>query len=460
MLVRRAAHWITFWSAGVRFPLIAYSLGAAMQYSPWLIAPGLFLLIGFAVDPRILGIITGLGSIPVFFLIPNPWCACFLAALGFSAYVECRSEYLHDQAQTKLLTADLLSPTSGYSFDEIPVPQGIYEGFPSYAAKEAGRALRQKAAGWTGVSDAFLHFNAKPVRVFRFQSAHQDRSVGAAVAYPFHWISSLVFVREDFDSLSDAQRFQIYHELAHGTGEGTDVLLKPIRWRTSNLLASIFMTSFFIVSCAVVYRDPSFTTTASLICLGFGNYLRLLIVLQVQKLSLAASEVLADSVALTHPDFSAHEKWKTRAANQAQRLEDELADMPIDAPRRMQVGFRALWLRRWLFLGEVPPYPAADVDPRALIAFVFYLAAGAMSALSQPFGRVCFWITFVTCAAISNLLAMLNSGVGSVALVSVEEALEALLARKVGARNESAPSVALTANPLPTLETSTENEAN
>jgi hypothetical protein len=365
------------WTIAVRLPAVAFVLGAiAATSSPrWLIL-ALFIVFVINTSPGV-GILVPLIAVPLYIWGSHAWLACLLAVLGWSAYVETNAHFAQTKRQAELLLSDILSETSKYVIREIPVPDDIKHAFWSYQLKERRNRWAAAYNKKLNLPQIITYENPSVIRAFQFAPIDGKAVVGSAVAFPFDRYASLIFVRHGFESLSDAQRLQLFHELAHGTPEGREVILRPIRWQSAAYISAITTLLFWLITTILLVRHPSSPKLwVALAASVIANLIRFLCVTHVNRIATAASEVLADSMSLTRSEFLVDDRWMLRATNLAKRLESELSLLNPDDPRWFEVRFRIGWIRRWLSLGGIPVYHGADVDPRIFLALVLYAVAG------------------------------------------------------------------------------------
>jgi hypothetical protein len=378
--------WV-FWIGAVRFPLTAFALGAMLPGHPWLIIAGIVVLLIITLKPA-LGVVAAILVAPISAAYHAWWLACFMSSLGLALYVEAKASYLYTEKQVDLLNNDLLASPSRYIFHELQLPLQILHGFPSYSFKEALRQRAYARARRLGISPIELAtFDTPSIRIFRFTPSDEDRSVGAAVAFPFIRYSSLIFVRHSFETLNDAQRCQLYHELGHGTPEGVEIFLRSWRWRVITPFATLFGLVLLAVVTVAAFRGVRLAGV-SLAAFVLATYLRLRTESAARELADAAPEVLADNIALTHSDFAGG-KWRERALNLSKRLRDQIAYSRMPGTAAFTYFLRMKWLERWLSLDHIPPYMVVDVDPTSLPAFVLFVVAGYFAAPIP----VALWLT-------------------------------------------------------------------
>jgi hypothetical protein len=203
-------------------------------------------------------------------------------------------------------------------------------------------------------------------------------------------------------------------------------MMREIRWQVADwiIIVSIGTLSTFCLWSAFKHQGGALSLGA----LGVAVWVALSARHFVNMISSAASEVMADSIALRRPYFITGDKWKERAENQAKRLEGELQQLNPAHDRYLQVALRCLWLRRWLKLETVAPYHSADVDPRFLLAAVLLVVAGFFSNLSSSMMTAMLLGTYA--AAFFGLLQLAPNAMRShAAAMAVHEAIKQKLSR-------------------------------
>lgn len=140
---------------------------------------------------------------------------------------------------------------------------------------------------------------------------------------------------------------KIHHELAHGTPEGFDILLRPLRWEAARVVAAL-MTYCMYAGCAfVLFREPtSVVNWFAASALVWAGMWRSSGVTNQNFIAIGSSEALADSVALAHPDFLREDRWRQRAMSLLRRLLDEAEGADRTDPKSYAILARIIWLKR------------------------------------------------------------------------------------------------------------------
>lgn len=324
----------------------------------------------------------------------HPWSACLILGLSLNIWLWIRCYDLHTRRQIKDLLSDLFASGFSYSFEELEVPSGLLQGFVTYALKESQIKRR--------------HYD-KPVRVFRFWPSSGEKATNAAVAFPVENYSSLVFVRVRLEDLTDGQRFQLYHELAHGTPEGSLMITRGLKWKT---LAPLGFPLFCALSALCFFSTHDWHRWLSLGLLVAASWFRRRGAKSVAEWNATDNEILADAIALAHPEFEANGKWKKLAENLAKRLEDEAELITKTNPRYPMVTERAYSLRSCLESGRIlwgrPPH---DLDPWFLLVFPFYVLSGYYAGLPNSYAGITFrtLLVLVALSLLSILYSMLQT---------------------------------------------------
>jgi hypothetical protein len=243
----------------------------------------------------------------------------------------------------------------------------------------------------------------KPVRVFRFRPSDEGKATNAAVAFPIESNSSLVFVRATFDDLSEGQRLQLYHELAHGTTEGGAAVARGLKWKT---LATLGFPLFCALSALCFFATHDWHRWLSLGLLIAASWFRRRGAKFIANWNSADNECLADSIALAHPDFETNDKWKKLAENLAKRLEDEAKMITRSDPKYSTVIVRADRLRKCLSSGSILLGQfAGDLIHWFYLAVPLYFLAGYFANLPNAFAKITFR-TLLILVPISCLLIL------------------------------------------------------
>ena len=408
-LARGVGHLVYFWPSCVRFPALGYAVGASAAQSAGSGVTALLLLYVISVAPA-LGVPAIAAAFAVFFIVDNVWLASVLACLAVLPYIESTADRIHTQQQAFLVLSDLLTEESPYSIVEIKPPTNLEKDFPGYKAKKFSFRPRRQDMRPPLDAESSSPLEGPVMRLFQFIPL-EGGIASAAVAYPVHRYASLIFVRQTFDDLNDAQRFQIYHELAHGTPEGTEMMLRKLRWDVAFPITIFSAAMLIALASWWVYKLE--VGQLGLAMLLLGVVMTALSRRSVAQVSAGAAEVIADSIALLHPDFVVEEKWKRRAENLAKRLEGELIAMGSDDSRRFQVAYRRSWLLRHLTAGRVNTYHATDVDVRCLIAAAAFVASGYFAVL--PDGVASDFFAWACGIAILGLIRLGSNGMASLA---------------------------------------------
>jgi hypothetical protein len=352
----------------------------------------------------------------VYYFSSHAWLACLIFGLSLNLWLEFRSNYLLTRKQVNDLLSDLLAPGSTYSFEELQVPPALLEGFWTYSAKDQIRSRTAKGRPYD-----------KPVRVFRFQPSDEGKATNAAVAYPIESNSSLVFVRAEHDHLSEGQRLQLYHELAHGTTEGAATVTRGLRWKT---LAALGFPLFCALSALCFLATHDWHRWLSLGLLIAASWFRRRGAKFIANWNSTDNECLADSIALAHPDFQTNDKWKTRAENLAKRLEDEAKLITRSDPKYFTVIVRADQLRKCLSSGSILLNQfAGDLIHWFYLAVPFYFLAGYCASLPIAFAKITFR-TLLVLVLVSWLLILLNLLRQTLSLHELKTALDGQLKLK------------------------------
>jgi len=380
--------WLTPWLTAVRIPLLAFILGAVARESFWWVLGGIAVIL-VTPTPAREWLLIPLG-LATYFLSSHILFACFLVGLALTPYLDTQADYLHVKSQVEALTSDLLSSQSHYVIEEQALPPSFWEKFRLYSRKQQTINYLKRLRSKAGFS------STEAVRIFRFGFSGEEKATGAAAAFPISVYSNLVFVRGTLDELNDAQRFQLYHELGHGTDEGVRMFVRGLRWQVLRQFETPIHFGLAVL-CAV--GTQTWYRWVALAFLFAALWLRSIGANFTMRVSSAASEILADSLALTHTDFFEEGKWKERAENLALRLEDEGSLLTRSDPRAFMVFMRANWLRKWLKVGEVQAVVPYDIDPRLHLAFPLYLLSGFYSHLPDfRHAAIMFWVVFATVA--------------------------------------------------------------
>jgi hypothetical protein len=403
------------WVPAVRLPILAFMLGICVRESTWWLLGGLLLSLCAIRFYVVFILLLPIGLI-AYYLSHPAWYPCLLLGCSLIPWIETRCSYLQTYNQVDALLSDLLSPTSSFSFGELEIPPEVLRGFASYRGKSlalaaARRKLPSLAQGLVPLRE--------PVRMFRFQPLGGHKATGAAAAFAVEGYSSLVFVRQSFEKLTDGQRLQVYHELGHGTPEGSNMLIRPLRWS----VISPFDPPMFLAMCLLCATpNHDWHRWLALGFLSLAHWLRLKVSIFYQKISTDANEVLADSIALSHPDFLEGDGWKLRAQDLAKRLEGEVKYFGAKHPRLTVVLFRANWLRGWVERGRILPYLSWDVDLKLLYASVLYVLAGYYANVMKQFSLSIF-VVLAALAIVGLIQSYLALRKSNDLLVTLDDAL-------------------------------------
>lgn len=391
-LERLYATDVFFWmpTIALAFPAFLCGVIAAHESIRWTfgVCVVLFLVERYAI---LILLEAPLGFIMYYFSF-HPWLACLFLGLSLNFWLEIRCRYLHTRKQVNDLLSDLLAPGSPYSFEELQVPSNLVEGFFTYQIKQ-------------GLSRLIRLPDDRPVRVFRFQPSDQEKSTNAAVSFPVENYPSLIFVRVRFEDLTHGQLLQLYHELAHGTTEGTMMITRGLRWKT---LAPFGFLLFCALSALCFSATHGWHRWLSLGLLIAASWFRRRGAKFIAEWNSTENEILADSIALAHQDFEANEKWKKLAESLAKRLEDEAKLITKGDPKYFTITERACYLRKYLksgriLLAELPQ----DLDPRLFLAFAFYVLSGYYASLPNAYAGITFQ-TLLVLVPLSWLLILFN----------------------------------------------------
>lgn len=394
---RLYANQVQFWMSTVRpaFPAFLCGVIAGHESIWWTfgVCVVLFLIERYA----FLMLLEVPVSVVMYHFSFHAWSACLLLALSLNIWLEFHSEYLHARKQIDDLLSDLFAPGSSYSFEELDVPPALLDGFWSYQLKVVAARL-------------FKMPGIKPVRVIRFQPSDEGKATNAALAFPIDSSSSLVFVRVRFEDLTDGQRFQLYHELAHGTLEGSLMMALGIRWKT---LAAFGFPLFCAMSAMCFFSAHGWHRWLSIGLLMTASWLRRRGAKFTTQSNSTDNEIIADSIALAHPDFQANEKWKERADSLAKRLEDEAKLITASAPKYFTLIDRVDWLRNCLRQGRIFAKIPYEIGLLFLPAFLFYALSGYYARLPNAYAGITFWTLLVLVFLswlwmLSNLLLKLS----------------------------------------------------
>ncbi len=387
-LARRAALVLGGLSQPSRIPFMGFALGAACADSWTWGFFGMASLLAAGITP-VIGVLLSVYALAVMgFSHDFSWGQVFFLGFALWRVMEARAHQLFAIDQTELLLKDMLAPSSPIRFSEIVPPPSLLAAFPNYASKNNGVSLidrfaRGEPTDTNGVKD-IATFRRRPLRLFQIhQSA--ERWIAASVAFPFAYISSLVFLRQGMESMNAAQRFHLYHELGHGTPEGADILLRTYRWKVSAGIAYASLGALTLMIGMQFLENSNRTVMyLAIAALVVASILRLRASAFAEKMSAASAEVLADSIALSHPEFLHNETWKIRATRLASRLRDEIRDLPENDPRMTPANSRVRWLEVHLGRGKLLPYFSCDVDHKIWWSGVAYVACGYFAHPSGP----------------------------------------------------------------------------
>ncbi|MBB6053945.1 hypothetical protein [Armatimonas rosea] len=387
--IKEVARILTFFVPATILPLLAYSMGAAMREAPWFLAVGLVVLI-ITRFFFVFGCLTFLVSIPIIGL-RDGWIAIFLILTGMLIHLEslCNSE--HTKRQSSYLLSGILDANSKYEFEEIDVPQELLKSFEVLQRKATNQSAWVRAANITGAAGIIGLSGAsleKPIRVFRYICKNPSELAGAAIAFPLLKYPSLIFVENSIADLNDAQRFQLYHELAHGSYDGLQINLRRLRWDLAHPLNRITMNPVIWGSIALACFQRSIGSDISVIAVIIASFLRFYADKLEADIAPGTAEAMADSIAMRHPDFLDNDKWKVRAQNLFMRLSDEKHSMKSTDPRFRQVSYRANWIKRCIQLGTPDPYHYTDVNPILLPIFILYVISGYFTPISN---NMAYW---------------------------------------------------------------------
>jgi len=392
------------WVWAVRLPFMAFAYGAAAATSDY----SLFWWLAFSPVFFAFVELTSLFLFPVglivYFVGGNPWLALILTASLLIVVVDSSAGFTCTKHQVELLQADLLSGASRFRLEELDVDEELLKGFPTYSTKKKGWELSRRLITF---NREFVSFLTKPLRVFQFEPLGRVSVTGAAVAFSFDRYPSLIFVRNRIEALSDAQMFQLFHELAHGTPEGRSPRERAVRWDICTHIYGPIACLVLIPSCIATVVAAPWHVDGWMACgaLLVANALRNRTRSLVADLTDGASEALADAVALAHPRYSLDDKWIERAQRLSLRLSDELSTLkPIDE-RYFPTLLRRASLQRWLTRGEVLPYYGYDVHwPYLLPAVALFAMSGYFAIYVHALPAPIFWGTgFLTVLATSVL---------------------------------------------------------
>jgi hypothetical protein len=376
------------WLHAVRVPFVAFVWGVCIRESLWFLPLGLLVLVVKRKFPPAQPSMLLIG-LTTYFLGHAGWQACFFLSLWFESFLESRCNYLHTKRQVEAVMGDFFSPTANFELQELQVPASVLSGFPSYEVKaNVLKFAYERIIAQVPAARSLLVPCSQPLRLFRFWPKDGTRATGAAAAYPIARYSSLIFVRQDFEELSEAQRLQVYHELGHGGLGGTEIFYRPLRWEMVAPFDFLMLLQMFLLTLEP--RSIGLRILAGGL-LWIAAWSRKSAMDHTKRISIGASEAFADSVALSHPDFRDADKWKLRAENLAKRLKDEMRFIGADHPRYLSLLFRARWLGRWLSLGYIPEYLTQDIDLRIHLAFFLFLFAGYTANPTSAYLATDFW---------------------------------------------------------------------
>lgn len=314
-------------------------------------------------------------SFIMYYFSSHAWSACLILGLSLNFWLENRCRYLHTRKQVNDLLSDLLAPGSPYSLEELQIPSSLVEGFWTYPLKQ-------------GLSRFIKLPDDRPVRVFRFQPSDEEKATNAAVAFPVENHPSLVFVRARFEDLTDGQRLQLYHELGHGTTEGSMMITRGLKWKT---LARFGFPLFCALSALCFSATHDWHRWLSLGLLIAASWFRRRGAKFIAEWNSTDNEILADSIALAHQDFEANEKWKKLAENLAKRLEDEAKLITRNDPKYFTITERAYQLRKCFRSGRILLTELSqDLDLRFFAAFPLYVLSGYYASLPNAYARITF----------------------------------------------------------------------
>ena len=384
----RSGQLIVPWLHAVRVPFVAFVWGICIRESLWFLPLGLLVLVIKRKFPLAQPSMLLIG-LTTYFVGHAGWQACFFLGLWFETFLESRCNYLHTKRQVEAVMGDFFSPIANYELQELQVPASVLKGFPSYKVKASAlKFAYERIIAQAPVARSLLVPRSQPLRLFRFWPKDSARATGAAAAYPITRYSSLIFVRQEFKELSEAQRLQIYHELGHGTPGGTEIFYRPLRWQIVAPFDFLMLLQMFLLSL-----EPTSIWLRLLAgwFLTMATWSRKSAMDHTKRIAIGASEAFADSVALSHPDFQEADKWKVRAENLAKRLNDERQLIGGNDPRSLTLFFRASWLERWISLGYIPEYLTQDIDLRIHLAFFLFLFAGYTANPTTAYVAIDFW---------------------------------------------------------------------